>query len=277
VFIIHGRNGSARVAVEHFLKALKLEPLDFDELAADMGTEFVGNIVLEGLRRAKGIVVLFTPDEFAALLPAFRGGHDPETEIKRWQSRPNVIFEAGIAFGVARERSVLVTLGPEVSLFSDVAGIHILRLANSVESRGKFRQKLIGTGCDVDQRTDAWTDAAKSGDFEKCVLTDAAVRDPFGSGPAVAAAPASKVSDDEALSLVTVWLRRRPAQSVSLTYAQVNTELPIPVPVETLQRVFQAAAASTGWAVAVHQSIVALTYHPPMPVVRDSSRGMGDF
>jgi len=29
VFIIHGRNTAARTAVEHFLKALKLEPIDF--------------------------------------------------------------------------------------------------------------------------------------------------------------------------------------------------------------------------------------------------------
>ena len=181
VFIIHGRNTAARIAVEHFLKVLKLEPLDFDELAADMGTEFVGNIVLEGLKRARGIVTLFTPDEFAALLPAFRGVHDAETDTKRWQARPNVIFEAGIAFGIARERSILVTLGAEVTLFSDVTGIHLLRLNNTVESRGKFRQKLIGMGCDVDQRTNAWTDMAQSGDFETCLnpLSGVSARDPF--------------------------------------------------------------------------------------------------
>ncbi len=166
VFVIHGRNIDARTAVDHFLKALKLEPLDFDELAADMGVEFVGNIVLEGLRRAQGIVVLFTPDEYSALLPSFRSSpSDTSPASLRWQGRPNVLFEAGIAFGMARERSVLVTLGSEVSLFSDAEGLHIVRLDNTVESRKKFRQKLIGTQCDVDQRTGDWTDPAKSGDF----------------------------------------------------------------------------------------------------------------
>lgn len=181
VFIIHGRNSAALTAVEHFLKALKLEPLDFDELAADMGTEFIGNIVLEGLRRANGIVVLFTPDEFSGLLPQFRGARDKESDIKRWQSRPNVIFEAGIAFGTARDRSVLVTLGGEVSLFSDVDGVHILRLDNNVKNRDRFRQKLIGMGCELDQRTSAWTDPSKSGDFESCLtmLSGVSPRDPF--------------------------------------------------------------------------------------------------
>jgi predicted nucleotide-binding protein len=179
VFIIHGRNKAARVAVEHFLNSLDLKPLDFDQLAADMGTEFVGNIVLEGLKRAHGIVVLFTPDEFAALHPLLH--EKPEHDPSRWQSRPNVIFEAGIAFGIARGRSVLATMGSNVSLFSDVKGLHIARLDNTEDSRKKFRQKLIGTGCDVDQRADSYTDPARSGDFEAPVagLLGVSPLDPF--------------------------------------------------------------------------------------------------
>jgi predicted nucleotide-binding protein len=181
VFIIHGRNLAARTAVEHFLKALKLEPIDFDALSSEMGTEFVGNIVVEGLRRAHGIVALFTPDESSALVPALRAAHDKPIDIMRWQSRPNVIFEAGIAFGIARKRSVIATLGSDVTLFSDVDGIHLLRLNNTVESRGKLRQRLLGMGCDLDQATTAWTDPTRSGDFETCVaaLPEVSARDPF--------------------------------------------------------------------------------------------------
>jgi predicted nucleotide-binding protein len=182
VFIIHGRNVAARVAVEHFLMALGLQPIDFDQLAADQGgTAFVGDIVRAGLEQAKGIVALFTPDEFAALRPDHRGAHDQGTEIQRWQARPNVIFEAGMAYGMAPKQTVLVTVGSEVSLFSDVAGVHILRLNNTTDSRGKFRQKLIGMGCDVDQRTNAWTDPARAGDFDACIaqLRGVSPRDPF--------------------------------------------------------------------------------------------------
>jgi hypothetical protein len=181
VFVIHGRNQAARLAVEHFLKALKLEPICFDELAGDMATEFVGNIVLQGLQRAHGIVALFTADEYASLFPSLRDPTGTATDSSRWQSRPNVIFEAGIAFGIARERSVLVTLGQDVSLFSDIAGIHILRLSNSLSSRGSFRQKLIGAGCQLDLRTDAWTRPEESGDFDASINVGLAVtpRDPF--------------------------------------------------------------------------------------------------
>ncbi len=145
---------------------MRLEPIDFDELAADMGTEFVGNIVVEGLKRAQGIVTLFTPDEYAALFTDHRRTHDASEEIQRWQARPNVILGAGIAFGIARDRTVLATMGSEVSLFSDTKGIHIVRLNNSEGSRKSFRQKLIGAGCAVDQRADSYTDPARSGDFE---------------------------------------------------------------------------------------------------------------
>jgi predicted nucleotide-binding protein len=182
VFIIHGRNIAARTALEHFLRVLGLQPVDFDQLAADQGgTAFIGDIVRAGLERAQGIVALFTPDEYAGLRPDHRGAHDKPDESQRWQARPNVIFEAGMAYGMAAQRTVLVTLGTDISLFSDVAGVHVVRLHNAVQSRGKLRQKLIGMGCDVNQRTDAWTDPTTSGDFEACVnqLRGVSPRDPF--------------------------------------------------------------------------------------------------
>lgn len=182
VFIIHGRNTKARVAIEHFVKALGLVPIDFDELAASQGgSVFIGDIVRAGLRQAQGIIALFTPDEFSALRPEHRGTHDKPEETQRWQARPNVIFEAGMAYGMAPERTVLITLGTDVALFSDVAGIHVVRLSNNVASRGKLRQKLIGVKCEVNQVTNSWIDPLFSGDFEKCVMDfqGGSPRDPF--------------------------------------------------------------------------------------------------
>ena len=86
-----------------------------------------------------------------------------------------------MAYGMAPQRTVLVTLGDDVALFSDVVGVHVVRLNNSVANRSKLRQKLIGVGCKVDERADIWTDAARSGDFDKCIgeLREVSPRDPF--------------------------------------------------------------------------------------------------
>jgi predicted nucleotide-binding protein len=185
VFIIHGRNIAARNAVEMFVRALALEPLDFDQVAADLGgSVFIGDVVRAGLKQAQAIVAIFTPDECAALHPAFRSPTNAHEDL-RWQARPNVIFEAGMAYGMSPERTVLVTFGHDVRLFSDVSGIHIVPVGNDVKSRGKLRQKLIGIGCAIDERADAWTDAARSGDFEGCVIdSQLTARDPFGSASA---------------------------------------------------------------------------------------------
>lgn len=170
VFIIHGRNVAARNAVEQFVRVLGLEPLDFDQVSADLGgSPFVGDVVRRGLELAQGVAALFTPDEFAVLRPGLVGHGEKPEEAGRWQARPNVIFEAGMAWGMMARRTVLVTLGTEVSMFSDVGGVHLVRLGNDVKSRGLFRDKLIGIGCSVDQRTTAWSEPARSGDFEACI------------------------------------------------------------------------------------------------------------
>lgn len=182
VFVIHGQNIAARKAVDQFLRVLGLQPIDFDQLSSSLGgTPTIGDIVRAGLEQGQGIVALFTPDEFSALRPEYRGSNQPSTEVMRWLSRPNVIFEAGMAYGMAPERTVLVTLGTDVTLFSDVAGIHLVKLDNSFQSRGRFRQKLIGMKCEIDLLTVAWGDPTSSGDFDACIsqLRGVSPRDPF--------------------------------------------------------------------------------------------------
>jgi predicted nucleotide-binding protein len=182
VFIIYGRNLQARTAACLFLRSLKLEPVDFEDLAADLGgSAFIGDIVRAGMERAQGILALFTPDEIAFLAPRFIGDNDDAANRKRWQARPNVLFEAGMAFAMAPKRTILATMGDDVALFSDVGGVHILRLGNSAECRARFRQKLIGVGCEVDQRTTGWMGVDQAGDFDAAIreLPEVSARGPF--------------------------------------------------------------------------------------------------
>jgi predicted nucleotide-binding protein len=170
VFVIHGRNLAARNAVEKFLWSLGLRTIDFDVLAGKCGAEFVGEIVRQGVLSAQGIVALFTSDELASLRPEYQCGDDGEEDLRRWQARPNVIFEAGMAYGCAPERTILAVMGGQTRLFSDLKGVHLALLSNSPAARKRLRDKLIGAKCEVDQQSVAWQDPQRSGDFESCVL-----------------------------------------------------------------------------------------------------------
>lgn len=170
VFVIHGRNIAAYNNLVLFLQALKLDVIDFDELSAECGgSEFIGNIVKKGMQIARGIIVLFTPDECAKLAEEYCGIHDAASEKTRWQARPNVIFEAGMAMGIDEKRTILVTLGSDVKLFSDVDGRHVVRLDNSAEKREILKLRLQGIGCAVSSNTKNLHNRALAGDFEACI------------------------------------------------------------------------------------------------------------
>lgn len=180
VFLIHGRNVEAQKQMRMFLRSLGLIARPFEDIRATLpGSATITDVINKGMNDAQGVIALFTPDEFASLRPEFRKSHDPEKEKQRWQARPNVIFEAGLASGRDPDRVVWVLLG-DVELFSDVAGVHILRPRNEVKGDRTTLRNLLGGGmkCDIDQESTEWHDA---GDFEACIkaLQEVRPRDPF--------------------------------------------------------------------------------------------------
>jgi len=151
VFIVYGRNTKAYDAMRLFLQSLKLDPLTFDEVRNTLrGSPFVGDVVRAGLERAQGIIVLFTPDEYACLRPSLSSAHDAENDLERWQPRPNVILEAGMALAISEQRTILVLLGKGVVLASDLLGRHYINVDNDPKSRARLRDALAGIGCSID-------------------------------------------------------------------------------------------------------------------------------
>jgi predicted nucleotide-binding protein len=177
VFIIHGRNMEARKQMGIFLRAIGLDPINFDDLRASLkGTPTIADIIIEGMKLAQGVVALFTPDEYATLRPELCGKNDSGEMVERWQARPNVLFEAGMAFGKDRERVVLVRLG-RVSLFTDVGGIHVLSPTNdALGDRNTLRLTLKHMGCAVNLEASDWL---HDGDFDACLLPEVSTRSPF--------------------------------------------------------------------------------------------------
>ena len=164
VFVVHGRNENARKAVFEFLRAVGLKPIEWNQAIKKTGqaSPYVGDILETAFREAAAVVVLLTPDDEARLLKRLLKPRDPPYEKKlTGQARPNVIFEAGMAFGRNPNSTILVELGV-LRPFSDVAGRHVLHLSNQPTSRQEFATKLANAGCNVDTSGTDWLNA---GDF----------------------------------------------------------------------------------------------------------------
>jgi predicted nucleotide-binding protein len=168
VFVVHGRNLAARDAMYAFLNGIGLRPLEWSATATGKASPYIGEVLDVLFRDAQAVIVLLTPDDEARLLPGFQTLGDPlyETELTP-QPRPNVLFEAGLAFGSHPDRTVLVELG-KTRQFSDILGRHTVRMSNVVDRRVELAERLRGCGCPVDTTGAHWL---RAGDFEQAVST----------------------------------------------------------------------------------------------------------
>jgi predicted nucleotide-binding protein len=134
VFVVYGRNELARKAVFDLLRALNLRPLEWDEIAAKAGpAPFIFEVLQKGFEIAQAVLVVLTPDELARLRPELVS--EQGDRVGRYQPRPNVLFEAGMAFMRDRNRTFLVELDTSIqAIHSDLSGIHTLRMGHGEQS-----------------------------------------------------------------------------------------------------------------------------------------------
>jgi len=168
VFVVHGRNEAARMAIFDFLRALDLKPVEWNEAIASTGkaTPSIDEILDAAFDQAQAILVLLTGDDLVRLGSVYSENEEAEVSLSP-QPRPNVLFEAGMAFGRKSKRTLLVQLG-DIRPFSDIAGKHIVHLDNTVEKRQNLLSRLRIAGCNVDVTHK--TDWLKTGDFNACVF-----------------------------------------------------------------------------------------------------------
>ena len=171
VWVVHGRNLKARDAMFRFLESLGLEPIDWGEALAQTGkgSPSISEVIKGPFKTAQAYVILFTGDDEVRLDQRLWGDDDEgDEEGPAPQARPNVIFEAGMAFATDSARTIFVRLG-KVSLFSDVSGHYIVGISNDVKRRTELATLLKSVGCAVDiENRISWHDA---GDFDDAVLT----------------------------------------------------------------------------------------------------------
>jgi predicted nucleotide-binding protein len=158
VFLVYGRNTRAKEAIEEFLRSIGLSIVDFEEAVAATGSAspYTGEALDAGFSLARAILVLITPDERAHLRQELAAS--PTEALDEYQARPNVFFEAGMAFRTQRRRTVIVQLG-HVRPFSDIGGVHFVPLDDSPDARQKLIGRLRIAGCAVQLPNEDWRTA----------------------------------------------------------------------------------------------------------------------
>jgi predicted nucleotide-binding protein len=147
VFVVHGRNEAARMAIFDFLRVLDLKPVEWNEAIALTGkpTPSIDEILDAAFDETQAILVLLTGDDLVRLGSLY-SEKEKQEEALLPQPRPNILFEAGLALGRKSNRTILVQLG-DIRQISDITGKHIVRLDNSTEKRLDLMSRLHIAGC----------------------------------------------------------------------------------------------------------------------------------
>ena len=164
VFVVHGRDGRLRDDFFSFLRTLGLQPIEWSEALKFTGraTPYIGEALESAFKNAQAVIVLLSPDDEVRLSPElWKDKEDKNEKENRLQARPNVLFEAGMAFGTHPDRTLLVEVG-QVKAFSDVAGRYVVRLSNLPAKRNEIAERLRTAGCDVSKSGNDWL---KTGNF----------------------------------------------------------------------------------------------------------------
>jgi len=165
VFVIHGRDEKIREFFFIFLRCIGLDPIDWNKAikSTGQGSPYVSEIVETSLNEANSIVVLFTPDEIATLKEEYIQSSEEDALLP--QPRPNVLFEAGMAMGFKKDKTILVEVG-KIRVISDLIGRHVVKFDGTSEKRLELINKLKTVGCDVNDSNPDWM---KVGDFTNII------------------------------------------------------------------------------------------------------------
>lgn len=220
VFVVHRRDGRLRDDFFTFLRALSLQPIEWSEALKLTGkaTPYVGEALKSAFRNAQAVIVLLSPDDEVRLSSALWKTKEDENEKNiRLQARPNVLFEAGMAFGTYPDRTLLIEVG-QVKPFSDVAGRHVVRLSNSPEKRNEIAERLRTTGCDVSTSGNDWL---KTGDFSVIRKTK---KESIGYAPA-------DLTEGDIIALLDGWWPKAGESipdNVTVNFREVDQFLSLP-------------------------------------------------
>lgn len=157
VMVVYGRNQALRDSMFGFLRALKLDPIEWSEAVRATGkaSPYVGEILDAAFKMAQAVVVLLSPDESVQLRRELCADDDEFARERGFQPRANVLIEAGLALARAEDRTLLVKVGT-VNIASDIHGRHVVTMDSSAERRNELAQRLKTAGCEPETGNGDW-------------------------------------------------------------------------------------------------------------------------
>lgn len=154
VFIVHGRDRDAVASMKSILRAAGINPVEWEEVVQWTGrtSPFTLEVVTEGVSRTKATLILFTPDEEVRIRKELLASSAADPE-EGYQPRPNVLVEAGMAFAMNPDRTLILMVGSSRPV-SDLAGINYLSFDGAPERRHALLKRLRGAGCEPRETED---------------------------------------------------------------------------------------------------------------------------
>lgn len=157
VFVVHGRNLGFKSKIFDYLRLIGLIPLEWETLITNKGAPFTFNVVENGFKQAQAFLVLLTGDDEAKCTEEYLLPDDEAYEKDLTpQPRLNVVFEAGMALALYKERTVIIKLGRQRK-FTDIDGMNYINLTNITDAGSTFKttlnNRLKNCGCDIDTET----------------------------------------------------------------------------------------------------------------------------
>ena len=218
VFVVHGRDACLRNDFFSFLRALTLKPIEWSEALKFTGkaSPYIGEAIESAFKNAQAVIVLLSPDDEVRLFPELWNENENQNE-KEWslQARPNVLFEAGMAFGVNPDKTILIEVG-KIKPFSDVAGRHVVRLSNTSHARNDIAERLKNSGCDVSTGGSDWLTV---GNFDLKKDFNSTTYDP------------SDLTEGDILALLDSWWPKSKEsfpEDVTVNFNEVDKSLSLP-------------------------------------------------
>ncbi len=137
------------------------------------GGATIQQVIQRGLKDVAAAVVFLSPDQLTFIDPLLR---ESDREQATWEARPNVMFEAGMAYAQAPDKTILVALRG-VAMPSDLHGLDVIYFDDPQGKETLKRRLATTTAGELSTSSEPPEDAATPKRAAKLKFTDAFLTD----------------------------------------------------------------------------------------------------